>query len=145
VNSLAWYSFSKTLGLMIFIIRRTIMDLSYFVLILCVFWFGFGVTTQALMYYNQSLNSDLLKNVFFPSYFVIADNAYTISTILSASIFLNLFNFFKLKTNLHWKRLCFKKIQIVHHKQLMVKIVQITWALKWLSLSTLFLYYSKFS
>jgi len=114
VNSLAWYSFSKTLGLMIFIIRRTIMDLSYFVLILCVFWFGFGVTTQALMYYNQSLNSDLLKNVFFPSYFVIADNAYTISTILSASIYFNLFNFFKTKNQFTLKTFMFLKRYKLH-------------------------------
>ena len=114
MNSLAWYSFSKTLGLMIFIIRRTIMDLSYFVLILCVFWFGFGVTTQALMYYNQSLNSDLLKNVFFPSYFVIADNAYTISTILSASIYFNLFNFFKTKNQFTLKTFMFLKRYKLH-------------------------------
>ena len=69
---------------MVFIIREMIVNLSFFVLILAALWFAFGVSTQALMYFNQNLNSDLLKNVFFPAYFVIGGEYYTWDYILNA-------------------------------------------------------------
>jgi len=50
--------------------------------------FAFGVSTQALLYPNQSLNSDLLKSVFFPAYFVIGGEYYTRSDIMNAGIHL---------------------------------------------------------
>ena len=55
----------------------------YFISIVLVFMFAFGVSTQSLMYHNQALNLDLLKNVFFPSYFIIAGEYYTRETIMS--------------------------------------------------------------
>lgn len=54
----------------------------YFIFIVIVFLFAFGVSTQALMYHNQELNSELLKQVFFPAYFVIGGEYYTLDNIL---------------------------------------------------------------
>jgi hypothetical protein len=48
-----------------------------------VFLFAFGVSTQSLMFHNQELNGDLLKQVFFPSYFVIGGEYYTLDDILT--------------------------------------------------------------
>ena len=41
-------------------------------LILFVIIIAFGVTIQSLMYHNQVLNSELIQNVFFPPYMMIA-------------------------------------------------------------------------
>jgi hypothetical protein len=50
-------------------------ELLYFILIVIVSMFGFGIATQSLMYPNQQLSSTILANVFLPSYFLIgADN-----------------------------------------------------------------------
>jgi hypothetical protein len=50
-------------------------ELLYFILIVIVSMFGFGIATQSLMYPNQELSSTILANVFLPSYFLIgADN-----------------------------------------------------------------------
>lgn len=51
--------------------------------------FAFGVSTQALLYPNQSLNDELLKNVFFPAYFVIGGEYYTRTDIMNAGICLS--------------------------------------------------------
>ena len=72
---------------MVFIIREMMVQLAFFVLILLVLWFGFGVCTQSLMYFNQKLDEDLLKNVFFPSYFIIGGEYYTKAYILNAGNF----------------------------------------------------------
>lgn len=56
----------------------------YFLLIVVLFMFAFGVSTQALMYHNQDLNGKLLKNVFFPAYFIIGGEYYTRETIMGA-------------------------------------------------------------
>ena len=53
-------------------------------LIVILFMFAFGVSTQALMYHNQELNSKLLKNVFFPAYFIIGGEYYTRDVIMGA-------------------------------------------------------------
>lgn len=52
-------------------IRRMLNELMVFILIVIVFIFGYGVASQSLMYHNQELNLSLIKNVFFPAYFVI--------------------------------------------------------------------------
>ena len=39
--------------------------------------FAFGVSTQALLYHNQKLDSNLLKSVFFPAFFFIGGEYYT--------------------------------------------------------------------
>jgi len=59
----------------------------YFISIVLVFMFAFGVSTQSLMYHNQELDRQLLKNVFFPSYFIIAGEYYTRETIMDGIFF----------------------------------------------------------
>ena len=50
-------------------------ELLYFILIIIVSMFAFGISTQSLMYPNQNLSSSILWNIFLPSYFLIgADN-----------------------------------------------------------------------
>jgi len=44
--------------------------------------FAFGISTQSMMYHNQSLDWDLLKNVFFPAYFVIGGEYLKADTLL---------------------------------------------------------------
>ena len=48
------------------------IELAYFLLILIVIVFAFGICIQALMYHNQSLDQELMETVFFTSYMVIA-------------------------------------------------------------------------
>ena len=55
----------------------------FFLLIVVLFMFAFGVSTQGLMYHNQKLSIDILKNIFFPSFFVIAGEYYTLDTMLT--------------------------------------------------------------
>jgi hypothetical protein len=43
---------------------------------------AYGVATQALMYHNQEPNLELLKNVFFPAYFVIGGEYYQRETLM---------------------------------------------------------------
>jgi hypothetical protein len=62
-------------------------ELMYFMFIVIVFLFAFGVSTQSLMYHNQELDAGLLKQVFFPSYFVIGGEYYTWEDILNGIYF----------------------------------------------------------
>ena len=68
---------------MLVLIERMVKQLFYFVLIVVLFMFAFGVSTQSLMYHNQPLDSELLKNVFFPSFFVIFKEYYTRNSIMT--------------------------------------------------------------
>jgi hypothetical protein len=52
-------------------IRRMLVELAYFMLIIAVFILAYGISTQSLMYHNQEFNVNLLKNIFFGGYFVI--------------------------------------------------------------------------
>ena len=56
----------------------------FFILIVLVFMFAFGVSTQALLYPNQNLNTQLLANVFLPAYFIIGGEYYTRDNIMAA-------------------------------------------------------------
>lgn len=47
--------------------------------------FAFGVSSTALMFKNQNLDSNLLRNVFFPAYFVIGGEYYTRNIIMKAA------------------------------------------------------------
>jgi hypothetical protein len=44
--------------------------------------FAFGISTQSLLLHNQDLNSDLLQNIFLPSYFIIGGEYYTLSNVM---------------------------------------------------------------
>jgi hypothetical protein len=56
----------------------------YFILIMIVFMFAFGVSTQALLYPNQNLNTTLLASIFLPAYFILAGDYYTRDSIMGA-------------------------------------------------------------
>ncbi len=59
--------------------------MAYFIIIVFVFMFAFGVSTQALLYPNQDISPTLFGNVFLPAYFIIVGDNYQIrGTILSA-------------------------------------------------------------
>jgi hypothetical protein len=64
-----------------------LVELMYFMLIVLLFMFAFGVSTQSLLYHNQNLDSKLLRNVFFPSYFVIGGEYYTRNSIMNGILF----------------------------------------------------------
>ena len=59
--------------------------MGYFMLVVLLAMFTFGISTQALMYHNQELNSDLLKNVFFPAYFVFGGQYLRRETVMGAN------------------------------------------------------------
>lgn len=59
--------------------------MAYFMLIVVSAMFAFGISTQALLYHNQDLNSRLLKNVFFPAYFVFGGEYLDRETIMGAN------------------------------------------------------------
>jgi hypothetical protein len=46
--------------------------------------FAFGVSTQALLYPNQNLNTTLLASIFLPAYFILAGDYYTRDIIMGA-------------------------------------------------------------
>ena len=53
-------------------------------LIVVLFMFAFGISTQSLMYFNQSVDDQLLKSIFFPAYFIIGGEYYTRDDIMNA-------------------------------------------------------------
>jgi len=57
-------------------------ELLGFMFIILLLMFAFGISTQSMMYHNQPLDWELLKNVFFPAYFVIGGEYYTADTLL---------------------------------------------------------------
>ena len=65
------YAFIRSLGPKVIMIGRMTRELISFMLIFLVFVFAYGVSTQALMYHNQIFDLSLLKNVFFPAFFVL--------------------------------------------------------------------------
>jgi hypothetical protein len=82
VKSLSAYWFVKSVGPMLILIEKMIFQLIFYSLILVLFVFAFGVSTQSLMYPNQLLNTELLKRVFFPGFFVISKEYYTRTDIM---------------------------------------------------------------
>jgi hypothetical protein len=70
-RSLHGYAFIRSLGPKLVMIRRMISELAYFMLIIIVFVFAYGISTQSLMYHNQAFDLDLMKSIFFGAYFVI--------------------------------------------------------------------------
>lgn len=83
-RSLTAYWFVRALGPMLILIEQMLKQLFYFMLIVVLFMFAFGVATQSLMYHNQPLDRTLLKNVFFPAFFVIGKEYYTRNQIMNA-------------------------------------------------------------
>lgn len=73
----------RNLGPKLFMIQKMSFELVGFIFIILVFIFAFGVSTQSLLYHNMPLDSNLIKNVFFPAYFVIGGEYYTAESILT--------------------------------------------------------------
>ena len=86
LRSLLGLSSARTLGPKIVMIREMINELMYFFLIVIVFIFAYGVSTQSLMYHNQEFDFELLKNVFFPAYFVIGGEYYEREKMMDGTI-----------------------------------------------------------
>lgn len=85
IKSLAFYYVFRFMGPKLVMIKRMLFELAYFIFIVLVFMFAFGVSTQALLYHNQKLDINLLSNVFFPSYFMIGGEYYTRETIMTSA------------------------------------------------------------
>lgn len=84
IRALFAYSFIKKMGPKLLMIRKLAVNLAYFFLIILTFFFAFGISTQSLLFPNQNLDATLLKNVFFPSYFVLVGDFYTLSSMTMA-------------------------------------------------------------
>jgi hypothetical protein len=80
------FSFIRSLGPTLLMIREMTSQLVFFFMIIIVFMLAFGVSTQGLMYYNQNLDRDLIKNIFLPAYFIIGGEYFTRDTIMGASM-----------------------------------------------------------
>ena len=60
--------------------------MAYFIVILIVIIFAFGIVIQALMYHNQKLNGELFETVFFTAYLVVAGENSIVSTMLDGKV-----------------------------------------------------------
>ena len=72
IRSLFMYSFIKKMGPMLVMIQILTRNLAFLFLIILVFIFAFGISMQSLMHPNKKIGSRLLKNIFYPSFFVLA-------------------------------------------------------------------------
>jgi hypothetical protein len=82
LNGLKAYRFVKSVGPILITFEKMARQLFYFIVVALVFIFGFGVATQSLMYPNQVLDKFLLKNIFFPGFFVFGKEYYTRQEIM---------------------------------------------------------------
>jgi hypothetical protein len=89
IDIIIWYlktlhicTLIKELGPKLLMMIRMTKELLGFMFIILLFMFAFGISTQSMMYHNQPLDWELLKNVFFPAYFVIGGEYYTADTLL---------------------------------------------------------------
>lgn len=81
-NGLKAYRFIRSVGPMMVVFEKMTLQLFYFIVVALVFIFAFGVATQSLMYPNQVLDKFLLKNIFFPGFFVFGKEYYTRQEIM---------------------------------------------------------------
>ncbi|RNA09709.1 transient receptor potential cation channel subfamily M member 3 isoform X26 [Brachionus plicatilis] len=79
------YTLLRQLGPKFYVIVEMLTQLAYFMLIVLVFMFAFGISSTALMFENSELNINLVKNVFLPGYFMIGGEYYTLEEIMSAA------------------------------------------------------------
>ena len=85
LKAMSFYTIIKNMGPKLVMINQLLVELMYFIFIVIVFMFAFGVSTQALLYPNQLLNNSmLLANVFLPSFFIIGGEYYTRDLIMGA-------------------------------------------------------------
>ena len=65
------YTAVKIMGPKLIMIRKMLVQLCLFMLIMFLFIFAFGICIQALTYHNMPLDWNLFINVFMPAVFVI--------------------------------------------------------------------------
>jgi hypothetical protein len=73
-KSLQMYIAIKKMGPKLIMIKRMLVQLAMFMLIVLLFMFAFGICIQALTYHNVPLNWSLLSSVFLPAFFVLGGN-----------------------------------------------------------------------
>lgn len=81
-NFLHTYISIKLMGPKLIMIKKMFAELIAFIFIVLAFLIGFGVSTHALNYHNVPASLTLLKNVFFPPFFTIAQELYTKESML---------------------------------------------------------------
>jgi hypothetical protein len=79
------YVIIKWMGPKLIMIKRMFTELSSFTLILLVCMFAFGISTQSLLYHNITPDSNLIKNIFFPAFFIIGGEYYTREAIMGGN------------------------------------------------------------
>lgn len=67
-------------------INQMVYELAYFISIILVFMIAYGVANQSLLYHNQEFDLELLKNIFFPTFFVIGGDYYEKDTIMDGKL-----------------------------------------------------------
>jgi hypothetical protein len=67
-------------------IKVMVFELLYFISIMIVFIVSYGVVNQSLLYHNQEFDLKLIKNIFFPSFFVIGGDYYQRETMMEGII-----------------------------------------------------------
>lgn len=82
------YSIIKELGPKLYMMFNMTMELLMFMFIIVIVMVAFGVSTQSLMYHNVPLDWTLVRNVFFPAFFIIGGEYYTREMIMNGMLFL---------------------------------------------------------
>jgi hypothetical protein len=65
------YTAIKRMGTKLIMIKKLIVQMALFMLILVLFMFAFGIIIQALTYHNLPLSFSLVVAVFMPAFFAI--------------------------------------------------------------------------
>ncbi|XP_030849301.1 transient receptor potential cation channel subfamily M member 2-like isoform X2 [Strongylocentrotus purpuratus] len=71
IRALHIFSISKQLGPKLIMIQRMMVDLMFFVAILCVFLIGYGIASQAILFPNETNVSVIMRGILMRSYFQI--------------------------------------------------------------------------
>ncbi|XP_038079151.1 transient receptor potential cation channel subfamily M member 2-like isoform X2 [Patiria miniata] len=69
IRILQMFAISKNLGPKLIMIGKMLVDLAFFVAILCVFLIAYGVASQAILYPNSTSFQEVITGVFFKAYF----------------------------------------------------------------------------
>lgn len=92
IDVILWYmkTFStfwlfERLGSMLVIIENMILQLIYFLFFIVLIIFAFGVAMHSLLYPNSELDSNLMKGIFFPSFFVLGKEYYLRNELMNPS------------------------------------------------------------
>jgi hypothetical protein len=68
-----------------------VVELAYFLLLLLVFVFAFGVSTQGIMFESEPISAELLRKVFSPAFWLIIRRYYTRDLIFAGKLKIKIF------------------------------------------------------